>query len=62
MTVLDWQKSTYSSEGNNCLEIAADAEGAVFLRESDVPSVVVSTSPVVMEGLVRAARSGVIER
>ncbi|MEU7155525.1 DUF397 domain-containing protein [Streptomyces chrestomyceticus] len=59
MSSLVWQKSTYSSEGNNCLELAVGLEDAVLLRESDDPFVVVTVSPVVLGGLVRSVRSDV---
>jgi hypothetical protein len=41
---LVWQKSTYSQEQGECVELAADG-GAVLLRESDDPSVVLTTTP-----------------
>ncbi|MEU7200787.1 DUF397 domain-containing protein [Streptomyces sp. NPDC045470] len=62
MSSLVWQKSTFSSEGNNCLELAVGPEDAVLLRESDEPFVVVTVSPVVLGGLVRSVRSDVIGR
>ncbi|MFK8848827.1 DUF397 domain-containing protein [Streptomyces sp. Ac-502] len=62
MSSLVWQKSTYSSEGDNCLELAVGLEDAVLLRESDDPFVVVTVSPVVLGGLVRSVRSDVIGR
>ncbi|MFC9847315.1 DUF397 domain-containing protein [Streptomyces sp. NPDC060223] len=36
---LHWQKSSYSSEGNNCLELATASDGTIRLRESDEPAV-----------------------
>lgn len=38
-----WQKSTYSQEGGECVELAAHG-GAVLLRESDDPTVVLTTT------------------
>jgi Domain of unknown function (DUF397) len=40
---LIWQKSTYSQEQGECVELAAHG-GAVLLRESDDPAVVLTTS------------------
>lgn len=40
---LIWQKSTYSQEQGECVELAAHG-GAVLLRESDNPAVVLRTS------------------
>ena len=47
MTVppLIWQKSTYSQEQGECVELAASAGGGVLIRESDHPAVVLSTTP-----------------
>jgi hypothetical protein len=41
---LIWQKSTYSQDQGECVELAAD-RGAVLLRESDDPLVVLCTTP-----------------
>ncbi|WP_078897735.1 DUF397 domain-containing protein [Streptomyces rimosus] len=57
-----WQKSSYSSEGNNCLELAVGTDGEVLVRESDDPSIVVATSPAVVGGLLRAAQGGTTDR
>jgi hypothetical protein len=35
---LNWQKSSYSSEASNCVELASTPGGAVHLRESDDPA------------------------
>jgi hypothetical protein len=40
---LIWQKSTYSQEHGECVELAAHG-GAVLLRESDDPTVVLTTT------------------
>jgi hypothetical protein len=40
---LTWQKSTYSQDQGDCVELAAHA-GAVLLRESDNPAVVLRTT------------------
>jgi hypothetical protein len=40
---LAWQKSTYSQDGGDCVELTA-LGGAVLLRESDNPGVVLTTT------------------
>jgi hypothetical protein len=40
---LTWQKSTYSQEHGDCLELTAHG-GAVLLRESDDPTVILTTT------------------
>lgn len=62
MSISDWQKSTYSSEGNNCLELAVGLEDAVLLRESDEPFVIVTVSSRVLGGLVRSVQGDVLAR
>ncbi|MEU7158393.1 DUF397 domain-containing protein [Streptomyces chrestomyceticus] len=44
MNCLTWQKSSYSNEGGNCVNIAAAPDGAVRLRESDDPQVIIATT------------------
>ncbi|OEV04779.1 DUF397 domain-containing protein [Streptomyces oceani] len=62
MSTLRWKKSSFSGQGNNCLEIGAVsmATPCVHLRESDDPGVVLSTSPAQLDALLRAAKSGVL--
>lgn len=40
---LTWQKSTYSQDQGDCVELTTHG-GAVLLRESDDPSVVLTTT------------------
>jgi hypothetical protein len=40
---LTWQKSTYSQEHGDCVELTAHG-GAVLLRESDNPTVILTTT------------------
>lgn len=42
MTVLNWQKSTYSEEGSACVYVANTPTGTILLRESDEPEAVVT--------------------
>ncbi|MDH6624053.1 hypothetical protein M2271_001850 [Streptomyces sp. LBL] len=37
MHAYTWQKSSYSTEGANCLNLAAAPDGTLRLRESDDP-------------------------
>ncbi|MFE7121589.1 DUF397 domain-containing protein [Streptomyces sp. NPDC057654] len=62
MSKIQWQKSSYSAdaEGNNCVELAR-AAGAVLLRESDDPGVIVATSPARLGALVRGVKTGVFD-
>ncbi|MFI2241348.1 DUF397 domain-containing protein [Streptomyces chrestomyceticus] len=39
-----WQKSSYSNEGVNCVNVAAAPDGTVRLRESDTPDAILTTT------------------
>lgn len=54
---LVWQKSTYSQEQGECVELAEDG-GAVLLRESDDPTVVLCTTPTALARFLRAIKRG----
>ncbi|MFD8784679.1 DUF397 domain-containing protein [Kitasatospora sp. NPDC059599] len=60
MSDLFWQKSSYSNaEGaNNCLELAAGAEDVRHLRESEDPSVVITTSTAKLRAFILGAQAG----
>lgn len=53
----NWQKSSYSLDNNNCLEIAADIDGIVHLRESDEPGTVLTTTQARLRALLTLSRS-----
>ncbi|WP_246204765.1 DUF397 domain-containing protein [Streptomyces tailanensis] len=60
VSTLHWQKSSYSSEGNNCLELATTPNGTIHLRESDTPTVTLTTLPApALTSLLAAARQGI---
>ena len=56
MPTLHWQKSSYSSEGNNCLELATAPDGTILLRESEDPTVSLALRPTDLDSLLTAAR------
>ncbi|MGQ4385510.1 DUF397 domain-containing protein [Streptomyces sp. SAS_270] len=56
MPTLHWQKSSYSSEGNNCLELATAPDGTIHLRESDDPAVTLSLRTATLTSLLAATR------
>ncbi|MDX3516529.1 DUF397 domain-containing protein [Streptomyces scabiei] len=59
MPTLHWQKSSYSSEGNNCLELAATPDGTIHLRESDDPTVTLNFQPRDLTALLHTVRRGI---
>lgn len=58
MSQLIWQKSTFSEDGANCVELAAAPDGTVRLRESDDPEVVVTTTPEKLRAFIRGVKAG----
>ncbi|MFE6159172.1 DUF397 domain-containing protein [Streptomyces sp. NPDC056486] len=61
MTALHWQKSSYSSEGNNCLELATAPDSTLHLRESDDPAVIVTLRATALGSLLGEIRRGNLE-
>ncbi|AZQ72929.1 MULTISPECIES: DUF397 domain-containing protein [Streptomyces] len=55
-----WQKASYSHEGANCLNVAAAGDGALRLRESDSPGVVLIAAAASFGALIRAAKAGLL--
>lgn len=61
MSQLVWRKSSFSSDDANrdCVELAAAPDGAtVHLRESDDPTVVLTTSRAGLGALLRGIKAG----
>lgn len=59
MKNLDWQKSSYSAQASNCVELAEDPRtGSIYLRESDHPSTTIETTPAKLAALLVATRDG----
>ncbi|MEU6484450.1 DUF397 domain-containing protein [Streptomyces sp. NPDC046887] len=54
---IEWRKSSYSGEANNCIEMAT-ADGEVLLRESDDPGVVVRTTKSKLAAFLAGAKAG----
>ncbi|MES4904749.1 MULTISPECIES: DUF397 domain-containing protein [unclassified Streptomyces] len=58
MSARDWQKSSYSSEGNACLYVSSTDDATIRLRESDQPDTVLTTTPTALRALIRSAKAG----
>ncbi|MFD5386267.1 DUF397 domain-containing protein [Streptomyces sp. NPDC021218] len=57
----DWRKSSYSADAGNCVDVAA-SDRAVLLRESDDPSVILTTTPAALRAFIRGAKDGAFDR
>ncbi|MFJ3942850.1 DUF397 domain-containing protein [Streptomyces griseoaurantiacus] len=54
---IEWQKSTYSGDGSNCVHVAAMAPDTILLRESDEPEDhVLTTAPSALWQLIRSLK------
>ncbi|WP_329122025.1 DUF397 domain-containing protein [Streptomyces sp. NBC_01465] len=51
---LNWQKSSYSSEGSNCVELATAPDGTIHLRESDAPAITLTLHGATLTALLAA--------
>lgn len=62
MSARDWQKSSYSAQGNACLYVSSTDDATVRLRESDEPDTVLTTTPAALHALIRSAKAGHLDR
>ncbi|MBO3677384.1 DUF397 domain-containing protein [Streptomyces sp. NEAU-YJ-81] len=53
-----WRKSSYSSQGANCLYVSAPDNATIRLRESDEPETILTTTPTALSALIRSAKAG----
>ncbi|WNE98781.1 DUF397 domain-containing protein [Streptomyces luomodiensis] len=58
MSTRDWQKSSYSAQGNACLYVSAPDSATIRLRESDEPDTILTTTPTALAALIRSAKAG----
>ncbi|MFD8864989.1 DUF397 domain-containing protein [Streptomyces sp. NPDC059590] len=56
-----WQKSSYSGNAANCVNIATDGEGRVRIRESDAPDLILTTRPADFGVFIRAVKAGAFD-
>ncbi|MGW2541536.1 DUF397 domain-containing protein [Kitasatospora sp. NPDC001574] len=60
MSQLDWQKSSFSGDQANCVEVRGGA-GLVELRESDDGEVIIRATPDAFADLLRAIKAGELD-
>lgn len=53
MATHTWQKSSYSHEGANCLNITTSPDGTLLLRESENPGTVLTLTVTQFRTLIR---------
>lgn len=59
MQQTQWRKSSFSGNGpdNNCVELTTN-NGAVHLRESETPNVIITTTPHALATLIHGLKNG----
>ncbi|MFJ9691954.1 DUF397 domain-containing protein [Kitasatospora sp. NPDC101183] len=56
----DWQKSSFSGNGNDCVEVRT-ASGAIELRESDESHLTLHTTLATFATLITATKAGAFD-
>ncbi|MBV6698558.1 DUF397 domain-containing protein [Kitasatospora aureofaciens] len=57
MSQYAWQKSSFSGTNANCVEIATDGD-LIYIRESDDPSTIITTTRTKLHAWIRGAKAG----
>ncbi|MFJ7908480.1 DUF397 domain-containing protein [Kitasatospora sp. NPDC096204] len=57
MSQLNWQKSSFSGDRADCVEIASDGDRA-YIRESDDPTTIVTTTRTKLHTWIHGAKAG----
>ncbi|CAN3982306.1 DUF397 domain-containing protein [Kitasatospora purpeofusca] len=57
MGKLNWQKSSYSGDAAECVEIASDGE-LIRIRESDDPAIAITTTKAKLAAWLQGAKAG----
>ncbi|MCX4794639.1 DUF397 domain-containing protein [Streptomyces sp. NBC_01242] len=54
---LMWQKSSFSAEAANCVNVATAPDGSLRLRESDEPDVILAATRVGLSALLASIKA-----
>jgi Lhr-like helicase len=57
MSCYNWQKSSYSGEAANCINVAAATDASIRLRESDAPDTIITTTPESLKALIHSTKA-----
>ncbi|MCQ8833213.1 DUF397 domain-containing protein [Streptomyces malaysiensis] len=57
MSQLNWRKSSFSTDGANCVELATTPDD-IRMRESDEPDSVLRTTPAALGVFIRVVKAG----
>ncbi|WP_328838876.1 DUF397 domain-containing protein [Streptomyces europaeiscabiei] len=62
MSTIPWQKSTYSGDASNCVNLAAAPTGRILLRESDTPTTILTTTHAPLRSLIQTLKGAEAEK
>lgn len=63
MPQLAWLKSSFSTDPQGeCVEVAADVDGLIHIRESDQPDEILTATPTPLAGLLRHVKANRLDR
>ncbi|TDC27601.1 DUF397 domain-containing protein [Streptomyces sp. 8K308] len=57
MPASPWQKSSFSNEEGNCVELARATAERLLIRESDAPDTVLATNPARLKALLQRLKA-----
>lgn len=57
MSTYAWQKSSYSTEGANCVNVAAASDGTLRMRESDDPDTILTATRAGLSALLASIKT-----
>jgi hypothetical protein len=57
MSALNWQKSSFSAEAANCVNVASAPDDTLRLRESDAPGRILTVTREGLSALLTAVRT-----
>ncbi|MGO4755313.1 DUF397 domain-containing protein [Streptomyces sp. 2MCAF27] len=57
MPIRNWRKSSFSTSGANCVELATTHD-RIHIRESDDPDTAIRTTPATLRRFIRAVKTG----
>ncbi|MGI5339534.1 DUF397 domain-containing protein [Streptomyces sp. CA-181903] len=58
MSEAKWQKSSFSNDRDECIELARKVPGEVLIRESDVPDVTIKASRAQLRTFISGVKAG----
>ncbi|MGW0825498.1 DUF397 domain-containing protein [Streptomyces sp. NPDC002845] len=62
MPELAWQKSSFSEDQVNCVQVTTPPDGTIRLRESDTPDVTLTTAPEGLAALLRHVKTDAVRQ